>query len=889
MTVGRGPNPVERFEGSYGFPFDPFQRKACAALDDGSSVLVAAPTGSGKTVVGEFAAWLAIEGGGKAFYTTPIKALSNQKFGDFARIHGVANVGLLTGDNSINGDAPIVVMTTEVLRNMIYEDAPALQGLRYVVLDEVHYLQDRYRGAVWEEILIHLPVDVQIVSLSATVSNAEEFAEWLQTLRGRTEVIIEEKRPVELRLWYMASDELLPMFIAGRDNKPLPNQRAAEFDKRRAAPRGPRPGRGGRRSTGKRVRIPYRSDVVDRLYAEGMLPAIYFIFSRKGCTEAVKQCLRENIVLSTPDERVDIRKRAEDRVVDLSPVELEILGYSDWIGGLERGIAAHHAGMIPPFKEVVEELFAAGLVKVVFATETLALGINMPARAVVIESLMKFTGERHEMITPGAFTQLTGRAGRRGKDELGHAVVLLQRYIRFEEITRLASTRTYPLRSSFLPSYNMAVNLVRNYDLAEAEHLVNSSFGQFQSDRSVVRLENAREKNEAYLASYRERMKCDRGDMDGYRELLARLQKLEGRMSGSRARSKRVTESVLALSPGDIIQVSAGRKRGRYAVIEVVQRRSERRPRVLALSRKGALIRFGPADLVEPPRRIGKLSVEERRGAGDPDERKAIAEKIANLSPDAPEPDVEQPDAATDEFRSLRDAVDSHPVAGCPELGRHLHFAERAERLEREIRNIERRIARTTGTLARRFDQVLAVLEALDHVHGWELTEKGELLTNVYNESDLLVVESLEAGLLDTLEPEEIAAVCSTLVYETRGPEGPPPPDMPTAACEQVWRDLMQTWRRIRAEEEGRQLDLTREPDPGFASKAHAWASGAALEDVLDEDDAPGDFVRSTKQLVDLLRQLEEIALPVELEKKIRKAVDSLHRGIVAYSSLDVA
>ena len=879
---------VQEFERSYGFPFDPFQTKACSALDDGSSVLVAAPTGSGKTVVGEFAAWLAIKGGGKTFYTTPIKALSNQKFGDFARIHGVANVGLLTGDNSINGDAPIVVMTTEVLRNMIYEDSPALQGLRYVVLDEVHYLQDRYRGAVWEEILIHLPVDVQIVSLSATVSNAEEFAEWLQTLRGRTEVIIEEKRPVDLQLWYMASDELLPMFVTARDGTPIPNPRAAEFDRRRAPTRGPRPGRGGRRSTGKRVRIPWRTDVVDRLYAEGMLPAIYFLFSRKGCAEAVRQCLRENIVLTTPDERREIRQRAEDRVADLSPIELEILGYSDWISGLERGIAAHHAGMIPPFKEVVEELFASGSVKVVFATETLALGINMPARSVVIESLMKFTGERHEMITPGAFTQLTGRAGRRGKDELGHGVVLLQRYTRFEEITRLASTRTYPLRSSFQPSYNMAVNLVRSYELHEAEHLVNSSFGQFQSDKSVVRLENAREKDAAYLAGYRERMRCDLGDIDEYRDLLTRLQRIEGRMSGTRALTKRVNEGVLALQPGDVIEINAGRKRGRYGVIEVVQRKSERKPRVLAVSGKGALIRFGPADLVEPPRRLGRLSVAERQTLSDPEERKIAAARIKSFVPEGATEDGGGADDATDEERSLRKALGSHPVAKCPHLNRHLHYAERTERLERDIRNIERRIARTTGTLARRFDQVLAVLESLDYVRNWELSEKGELLTGVYNESDLLVIESLRAGFLEGLEPAELAAVCSTLVYETRGPEGPPPPDMPTPACQSVWRKLMQTWRRIRAEEEGRQLDLTREPDPGFALKAYGWASGAALEDVLDEEDAPGDFVRATKQLVDLLRQMEEISVPGDLQTKIRVAVDSLHRGIVAYSSLDV-
>src|SRR5687768_15411137 len=235
------------FEGAYAFPFDDFQRAACEFLEGGSSVLVAAPTGAGKTVVGEFAAWLALTGGGKAFYTTPIKALSNQKYGDFVGAYEPDKVGLLTGDNSVNGEAPIVVMTTEVLRNMIYEDSRTLQGLRYVVLDEVHYLQDPYRGAVWEEVLIHLPVDVQIVSLSATVSNAEEFGDWLMTLRGRTDVIIEEKRPVDIEHWYMAGDELLPMFVKKPDGSVLPNPRGRELDRRRSRGSGAgRPGKGGK-------------------------------------------------------------------------------------------------------------------------------------------------------------------------------------------------------------------------------------------------------------------------------------------------------------------------------------------------------------------------------------------------------------------------------------------------------------------------------------------------------------------------------------------------------------------------------------------------------------------------------------------------------------------
>jgi ATP-dependent RNA helicase HelY len=783
-------------------------------------------------------------------------------------------------------------MTTEVLRNMIYEDSDALAGLRYVVLDEVHYLQDRYRGAVWEEILIHLPVDVQMISLSATVSNAEEFAEWLQTLRGRTEVIIEEQRPVQLRHWYFASTELLPMFVE-RGGHVAPNPRGREFDARKRRSAGPRPGPGGRRAGGKRMRIPYRIDVVDKLNAEGMLPAIYFIFSRRGCDDAVKQCLREGARLTTPEERAEIVEYVEAKVADLSPLDLEILGYDDFLTGLERGISAHHAGMIPPFKEIVEVLFGRGLVKVVFATETLALGINMPAKTVVIESLMKFTGEKHELMTPGEFTQLSGRAGRRGMDEIGHAVVLLQRFTPFDAITRLASTRTYPLRSSFQPSYNMAVNLVRSYDLAEAEHLVNSSFAQFQTDRGVVKLERTREELDAYLASYREKMTCEKGDVAEYRELQSRLQKIERRGGGSRSRSKRVSDSVAALAPGDIVDVRAGKRSGRYAVLEVLQRKSERRPRLLLLNPEGSLLRFGPSDLAEPPLKLGRLHVAARHRISEPETRAQLAAQLRSFEVPGEEDAGDASDPFADEAKVLAAALERHPVRKCPELGRHIHFAERAVRLEREIRQIERRIDRTSGTLARRFDQVLGVLEKMGYVSDWELTEKGATLRRIYNESDLLVVELVRQNALDDLEPAELAAVCSTLVYETRGPDAPVDPSMPTRASDKVWKQLMRLWREVRAEEEGRQLDLTREPDPGFALRAYRWAAGHELDEVIGPEDAPGDFVRSVKQLVDLLRQIEEIAPDaaddgMSLRDTVRKAIAGIDRGVIAYSSLEV-
>ena len=874
-----------QFERSYGFSFDDFQRRACKALEEDASVLVAAPTGAGKTVVGEFAAWLALKRGGKTFYTTPIKALSNQKYGDFVALHGAANVGLLTGDNSLNGDAPIVVMTTEVLRNMIYEDSPTLAGLHYVVLDEVHYLQDRYRGAVWEEVLIHLPVEVQTVSLSATVSNTKEFADWLQTLRGHIEVVMEEERPVEIRHLYMAGDQLLPMFVKKPNGELAPNQRARELD--RKPKRSSRPTRGGRRPSLKNSRIPLRTDVAERLRAEDMLPAIYFIFSRKGCDQAVKQCLRENLRLTLPDERRIIGQTVESRVGDLSDAELDVLGYDEFLAGLVNGIAAHHAGMIPPFKEIVEDLFSRGLVRVVFATETLALGINMPARTVVIESLTKFTGEKHELMTPGQYTQLSGRAGRRGIDVVGNCVVLMQRFTPFDTLTRLASTRAYPLNSSFQPSYNMAVNLVRNYDRADAEHLVNSSFAQFQGDREIVHLEKSRERQEAYLASYRDRMTCDRGDIEEYLGLLRETQRVAPRR---RVDQTRVGEAMKSLRPGDVIEIHSGKRAGRYVALEIGRRKNEKKPKVLALSGERSIVRLGTYDFAEPPRSVAHLDLPRAFHVREARARRHLARRLNALELTADRPRELATDLTDDrpDLERARSELEAHRCHTCPDLSRHLHFAERARNLEKELARLTKRIGRRTTTLARRFEQVLGVLQDRGYVDGWTLTPIGETLTGVYNESDLLVVEALRSDLFEGLDAPELAAVASTLVYETRGPEPPDFHGMPTEASQKAWTRVMELWRHIRSDEDGHGVELTREPDPGFAETAYLWGSGASLEEVLGEDDAAGDFVRSTKQLIDLLRQLVEVSDSADQRALIKTTIDTIQRGVVAYSSLEV-
>ena len=526
--ISRDGPELTAFQQLYDFRFDDFQLQACRALNAGHGVLLAAPTGSGKTVVGEFAVHLALAEGRKCFYTTPIKALSNQKYSDLVRRYSAAKVGLLTGDNSVNGEAPIVVMTTEVLRNMLYAGSPTLAGLGYVVLDEVHFLADRFRGAVWEEVIIHLQESVRLVALSATVSNAEEFGDWLSQVRGGTTVIVDDNRPVPLWQHMMVGSRIYDLFTSVRsangnsangtsangtsanrtsanrtsangtsvnrdgvrladDVRPMVNPelaRAAQRDTgaQRKAPS--RPGRGGRRPP--RFRVASRPQVIGRLDAAGLLPAITFIFSRAGCDAAVLQCLAAGLVLTTPEEADEITALVEERMSGIPDEDLGVLGYREWLSGLRRGLAAHHAGMLPTFKEVVEELFAAGLVRAVFATETLALGINMPARTVVIERLDKWNGETHADLTPGEYTQLTGRAGRRGIDIEGHAVVLWQPGMDPAAVAGLAGTRTYPLSSSFRPSYNMAVNLVGWAGRKRAAALLESSFAQFQADRAVV-------------------------------------------------------------------------------------------------------------------------------------------------------------------------------------------------------------------------------------------------------------------------------------------------------------------------------------------------------------------------------------------------------------------
>src|SRR6478735_2999330 len=898
------------FREMYDFGLDPFQIEACQALEAGKGVLVAAPTGSGKTIVGEFAVHLALLQGKKCFYTTPIKALSNQKYADLCRRYGTDKVGLLTGDNSVNSDAPIVVMTTEVLRNMLYAGSRTLLGLGHVVMDEVHYLADRSRGAVWEEVIIHLPESVSLVSLSATVSNAEEFGEWLATVRGDTTTIVEERRPVPLYQHVMVGKRLLDLFASSdvdaaagfvKEGAPVNDEllKVARDDwastriKDRRTPRGAK--KTGQRNVGngRRVWIPSRVDVIDRLDREGLLPAIVFVFSRVGCDAAVTQCLNAGIRLTKPEERDEIFAFVEESCRHLPPDDLQVLGYHDFLDGLTRGIAAHHAGMLPAFKQCVE---------VVYATETLALGINMPARTVVIEKLDKWNGETHAAITPGEYTQLTGRAGRRGLDVEGHGVVLWQPGMNPRELAGLASTRTYPLRSSFAPSYNMAVNLVHQFGRERARELLELSFAQFQADKAVVGLARQLRKAEEALDGYAEAATCDRGDFMEYARMRQEINDQEKGAARAR-RSDRREEAVRSLEklrPGDVIEVPSGKFAGYAVVVDPGYAGEGPRPLVVTAERQAR--RLSVVDFPTPVVALTRLKVPRNFSSRNPQMRRDLASALRSRTHDlAPPPPSRRPAAQGagiarhgDEVDRLRAALREHPCHGCPDREDHARWAERWFKLDQEARTLRRRVEERTNTVARQFDRVCEVLTSLEYLDGdpanVRVTQRGQRLMRLYSDLDLVTAEALRTGVLEGLDTAGFAAALSVLVFAARRPDDDAP-RVPGGATHEAIEELGRLAGRVHTLERQHRLDFTRQPEPGFAWVTYRWAEGDDLDEVLRGAGglglSAGDFVRWMKQVIDMAGQVADAAGAGPVRDTARDVVRALRRGVVAYTAVE--
>lgn len=950
---------LDRFRELFDFALDPFQIQACTAVQDGRSVLVAAPTGAGKTVVGEFAVHLAVATGRKVFYTAPIKALSNQKHGELVERLGAENVGLLTGDVSVRPDAPVVVMTTEVLRNMLYAGSTALDGLGFVVMDEVHYLADRLRGPVWEEVIIQLAPTVQIVALSATVSNAEEFGAWLDEVRGSTSVIVSETRPVPLWQHVLVGDELMDLFVdeSGRAavshgpgprverrvnpelermaqiSAPLPvrgsrggsgrgeagggrGHRRGTSGRHRLRGRGPRDGRsqdarshgGAQRgvdrgrsenhcASGQHLfaRPLRRPDVLAVLDDAALLPAICFIFSRAGCDAAVRQCAMAHLRLTDQSERARIRAVLDERLARIPFEDEEILQIPAFRRAAENGYAAHHAGMLPLLKVVVEELFAEGLIKAVFATETLALGINMPARSVVLEKLSKYNGVEHADLTPGEYTQLTGRAGRRGIDVEGHAVVIAGTGFDADAVASLASRRTYPLRSAFRPTYNMAVNLLDRYDVRTARESLEMSFAQFQADRSVVGLARRARELEETETSYRDALACDRGDIDEYARLLEEIAAREKALSKQRAAADRArTRSTLGgLRRGDVLALPGGKRQG-FGVVVGIDRHGLSGVEVLLLSTEGRLRTLRAEDVPGPPAVVDAMKVPAPDRLGKPKIRKdtaaALRQRLAGRHED-PRESVRRSSrrtpstAAQDELlQSLRARLRAHPCHDCPELDSHLRWVSRAASARAEREAVLRRVEGRTSSLARRFDQVCSLLSELGYLEqaGEDLTPtaRGLQLRRLFSERDLLIAECLADGAWSALDPAALAAMASAVCYEARRDTGETAELPEDPAFARALERTIGVAERLGAAERRHGLDATALPDPGIAAVMHRWARGQHYAAAVGTTGVPaGDFVRQCRQVIDLLDQLTPMP---GIGSTARAAIDRIRRGVVA-------
>ncbi|MFI2752017.1 DEAD/DEAH box helicase [Cellulomonas sp. P22] len=927
---------LTRFRELLDFPLDDFQVEACAAVERGSGVLVAAPTGAGKTVVGEFAVHRALTTGRKAFYTTPIKALSNQKYGDLVRRHGSADVGLLTGDTSVNGDAPVVVMTTEVLRNMLYAGSPALDGLGYVVMDEVHYLADRFRGPVWEEVILHLPDDVQLVSLSATVSNAEEFGDWLTAVRGDTAVVVSEHRPVPLGQQVLVRGALHDLYAGHVDptdpgvNPPINPELAhlvrrerdggpAHQGRRGPGDRGYR-GRGGHSNHGGpgqgRGRPTPRFMVVDLLDQAGLLPAIVFIFSRAGCEGAVAQCVAAGLRLTDAEQEAEIRRVVEERCASIPSEDLDVLGYWSFVDALARGVASHHAGMLPLFKETVEDLFARGLVRVVFATETLALGINMPARSVVLEKLVKWDGSRHVEITPGEYTQLTGRAGRRGIDTEGHAVVVDHPALDLVGLAGLASKRLYPLRSSFRPTYNMAVNLVAQVGRPRAREVLETSFAQFQADRGVVGLARQAQAHTEALEGYAEAMRCDRGDFAEYAALRRAISDRERdlKRQATSARRRDVGRSLEGLRVGDVLEIAAGRRSGHAVVLDPGTAGGFEGPRPTVLTTDRHVRRLTVDDVGDGVRTIGSLRVPKGFTGRTSTQRRDLAAALRGVLAELEVPAgrgggrargakgerAGRGGAADDQaLADLRRRLRAHPCHACPDREDHARWAERWSRLRHEHDALVARIEGRTGSIAKVFDRICDVLLELGYLRTEDddeggrrtvVTSEGRWLRRIYAENDLLVAECLRRGAWDGLDAPALAAAVSTLVYSARRDDregAPAVPGGPQGPLARALDDTVRIWSELDDVETAHRIDATATIDLGLVQAVHRWASGRALDSVLRGSElAAGDFVRWCKQLIDLLDQIAQAAPDGHVRQTAARAVMALRRGVVAYSSV---
>ena len=885
---------VPPLEQLFPFSLDDFQLEAIEALNQGHSVVVSAPTGSGKTLIGEYAIHRALAHGQKVFYTTPLKALSNQKLRDFREQFGAERVGLMTGDLTVNREASIVVMTTEIFRNMLYAEAEAgddpLADVEAVVLDECHYMNDSQRGTVWEESIIHCPPVVQLVALSATVANAGQLTDWIEAVHGPTRLVMSDFRPVPLQFSFCSAKGLHPLLNdEGTGLHPNCKVWRAPKGRNRRGPKTPRP---------PQPEAPPLGFVVAQMAEREMLPAIYFIFSRRGCDKAVRDLGK--VCLVTPQEQARIQERL-DAFMAATPEAVRDGGHDD---ALLRGIAAHHAGVLPAWKELIEELFQQGLVKVVFATETLAAGINMPARSTVISALSKRTERGHRPLMGSEFLQMAGRAGRRGLDSQGYVVTVQSRFEGVREAGQLATSPADPLVSQFTPSYGMVLNLLQRYELAKAKELVERSFGRYLATLDLS-------EDEARISELREQLgdlsdtveNVDWEDFEDYEKQRGRLREERRllRILQQQAEETLAHELTLALrfaSEGTLVSLKAPVLRGRVtpAVIVEKQQGSGQFPLLCCLTDENVWVLVPCSAVVSLHAELTCLQVKdvavpELHRAGElrhGDQASgglalAVGHMARRHDMVTPQYDLAgEVQAQAHLVRELELALELHPAHGAGDRKKLRKQRFRMEELEAEIAERQRvlhfRANRHWETFLALID-ILRFFGCLDGDEGLDPSEVGRTVAALRGDNELWLGLALMSGHLDELEPADLAAVLEAISTEVNRPDlwsGYPPPP----AADEAMHDLRGIRRELQRQQEAGKVVMPVWFEGELMGLVHAWAKGVTWSDLiantsLDE----GDVVRIMRRTVDLLAQIPYCeAISEQLRTNARAALKAINR-----------
>ncbi len=888
---------MQNLEEIFPFPLDRFQLDAIQAINSGNSIVVTAPTGSGKTILGEFAIHRALSHGSRVFYTTPLKALSNQKFRDFLVQFGENKVGLLTGDITINRDAPILVMTTEIFRNMLYgefEDIDdPLIDLESVVLDECHYMNDPQRGTVWEETIIHCPSRTQIIALSATIANADQLQSWINQIHGPTKLINSEFRPVPLDFIFCSAKGLHPL-LNNKKNGINPNCKVWRSPK-------------GQKRKGKVGRLtqpnsPQISFVVTKLFEQNMLPAIYFIFSRKGCDRAIAKI--NHLTLVNVEESKIIQKRLRKYA------ENNQEGINDklYFDALKKGIASHHAGLLPAWKELVEELFQKGLIKVVFATETLAAGINMPARTTVISSLSKRTENGHRLLFSSEFLQMSGRAGRRGKDTLGYVVTVQNRFEGAKEASSLSLSPPNPLISQFSPSYGMVLNLLQNYDLNKSKELIKRSFGSFinvlDSSKENNNL-NILDKELSDLKMLTNNISWQ--DFDLYEKLKGRL-KEERRLLKILEKQSAINlleEIIIAaksLKNGSLISIKAPQMNRKIIPAVICEKvfNTKKLSYLLCLTVENLFILIKPdliinifpdinlidlTNLVEPSL---NFSGEIHRG----DESSLVfANKIADISKihDLITPQYDLAQEVVSQKKSiinLEKEISKQPVDKFGDFKKLKRYRKRIVLIEKTIAEKKQMLEDRENLNWKKFTDLIEILNYFGCLEELELTEVGKSIGAIRTENELWVGLVLLSGYLDDLNPPDLAAVIQAISVDVRRP------DLwcnykCSSKVNEVLNELTGLKKLITDKQVHFLIDTPIILDNQMTGIVSEWAKGMKWKEIifntsLDE----GDVVRVIRRTIDVLSQIQYCpGLSNKIKRNAKLSLKSINRFPVSESN----